>query len=76
MARAFSEPIEVSQRRKVAVGYALYVALDDTGQRPRRVRPLLIDSDAGRVAAAAGAARQKVRLARRAEAKGQPDPSV
>jgi uncharacterized protein (TIGR00369 family) len=71
-----AEPIEVSHRRKVAVGYALYVALDDTGRLPRRVRPLLIDSEAARSAAAAGEARQKLRLARRAEARGQPDVSA
>jgi uncharacterized protein (TIGR00369 family) len=68
----FAEPIEVSERRKVAVGYALYVALDETGRRPRRVRPLSIDSDAARCAAEAGEARQKLRLARRAQARGQP----
>jgi uncharacterized protein (TIGR00369 family) len=68
-----AEPIEVSERRKVAVGYALYVALDETGRRPRRVRPLLIDSEAARHAAQAGEARQKLRLARRAQARGQPD---
>ena len=39
----FAEPIEVPERRKVAVGYALYVALDETGRRPRRVPPLLIE---------------------------------
>jgi uncharacterized protein (TIGR00369 family) len=72
----FAEPIEVSQRRKVAVGYALYVALDETGQRPRRVRPLLIDSEAARLASMTGEARQKQRLARRAEARSQPDPSA
>lgn len=66
----FAEPIEVCQRRKVAMGYALYVALDEMGRRPRPVRPLLIDSEAARAEAAAGAARQKMRLARRAEARG------
>ena len=66
----FAEPIEVFERRKVAVGYALYVALDETGRRPRPVPPLLIDTEAGRRAAEAGQARQKIRLARRAEARG------
>src|SRR5271155_2770644 len=61
----FAEPIEVSQRRRVAVGYALYVALDETGQRPRRVRPLFIDSEAARLAALAGEGRPKKRPARR-----------
>ena len=69
----FAEPFVVSQRRIVALGYALYVALDETGQRTRRVRPLLIDSEPARLAAMAGEARQKLRLARRAEARGQPD---
>ena len=40
----FAEPIEIAARRKVAVGYALYVALDETGRRPRPVPPLLIDT--------------------------------
>jgi uncharacterized protein (TIGR00369 family) len=69
----FAEPIEVSERRKVAAGYALYVALDEAGRRPRPVPPLLIDSEAGRTAAEAAQARQKIRLARRSEARGQAD---
>jgi acyl-CoA hydrolase len=64
----FAEPIEVSERRKVAVGYALYVALDDSGRRPRPVPPLLIENDASHRAAQA---RQSNRLARRTEARGQ-----
>jgi uncharacterized protein (TIGR00369 family) len=67
----FAEPIEVSERRKVAVGYALYVALDESGRRPRPVPPLLIENDADRRAARAAEARQTNRLARRAEARGQ-----
>ena len=67
----FAEPIEVSERRKVAVGYALYVALDESGRRPRPVPPLLIDNDAGHRAALAAQARQTNRLARRAQAQGQ-----
>jgi uncharacterized protein (TIGR00369 family) len=67
----FAEPIEVSERRKVASGYALYVALDETGRRPRPVAPLLIDTDAAHRAALAAQARQIHRLARRAEARGQ-----
>ncbi len=66
----FAEPIERADRRKVAVGYALYVALDETGRRPRRVPPLLIKDEAGRRAAQAGQERQAARLARRAEARG------
>jgi uncharacterized protein (TIGR00369 family) len=70
----FAESIfDVSERRKVAVGYALYVALDETGRRPRPVPPLLIDTEAGRRAAEAAHARQKLRLARRAEARGLSD---
>ena len=71
----FAEPIEIPDRRKVAVGYALYVALDETGWRPRRVRPLVIDSESARRHAEAGEARQKLRLARRAEARGWTNPS-
>ena len=44
----FAERIEVFERRKVAMGYALYVSLDETGRRPRPVPPLLITTDAGR----------------------------
>jgi uncharacterized protein (TIGR00369 family) len=67
----FAEPIESAERRKVAVGYALYVALDDTGRHPRPVPPLLIETEAGRRAHEAGRARQAIRLARRAEARVQ-----
>jgi acyl-CoA hydrolase len=52
------------------VGYALYVALDESGRRPRPVPPLLIENDAGRRAALDAQARQTNRLARRAEARG------
>jgi acyl-CoA thioesterase YciA len=67
----FAEPIEICERRKVAVGYALYVALDDAGRQPRPVPPLLINDEAGRRAFQAARARQETRLARRAEAQGQ-----
>jgi len=67
----FAEPIELSERRKVAVGYALYVALDESGLRPRPVPPLLIEDDADHRAALAAQERQTNRLARRAEACGQ-----
>jgi uncharacterized protein (TIGR00369 family) len=69
----FAERIEVFERRKVAMGYALYVSLDETGRRPRPVPPLLIATEAGRRTAEAAQARQKIRLARRAEARGQAD---
>jgi uncharacterized protein (TIGR00369 family) len=66
----FAEPIETALRRKVAVGYALYVALDDLGQHPRPVPPLLITTEAERLAQVAAQDRQAARLARRAEAGG------
>jgi uncharacterized protein (TIGR00369 family) len=70
----FAESIfDVTERRKVAVGYALYVALDETGRRPRPVPPLLIVTEAGRRTAEAAQARQRLRLARRTEARGQSD---
>jgi uncharacterized protein (TIGR00369 family) len=64
----FAEPFERALRRKVAVGYGLYVALDETGRRPRPVPPLLIQSEADRRTFESARARQAVRLARRAEA--------
>src|SRR4051794_8413791 len=65
----FAEPLDRADRRKVAVGYALFVALDPSG-RPRPVPPLptLTDDDRRRERAALD--RQAVRLARRAEALG------
>jgi uncharacterized protein (TIGR00369 family) len=69
----FAERIEVLERRKVAMGYALYVSLDATGRRPRPVPPLLITTEAGRRDAEAARARQKIRLARRAEARDEGD---
>lgn len=63
-----AEPLERALPRRVAVGYALYVALDDSGRRPQPVPPLLIETDADRRVQAAALARQAVRLARRAEA--------
>jgi uncharacterized protein (TIGR00369 family) len=67
----FAEPIETAQRRKVAVGYGLYVAVDEMGQRPRTVPPLLITTEAERQDQEAARARQAVRLARRDEARGK-----
>jgi uncharacterized protein (TIGR00369 family) len=64
----FAEPIELAGRRRVAMGYGLYVALDESGRRPRPVPPLLISTPAERLDQEAGRARQAVRLARRAEA--------
>jgi uncharacterized protein (TIGR00369 family) len=63
----FAEPLERAERRKVAVGYGLYVALDASG-RPSPVPPLLSETEADRRRDEAARARQAVRLARRAEA--------
>ncbi|MGO9463524.1 MAG: acyl-CoA thioesterase [Isosphaeraceae bacterium] len=64
-----AEPLERAEPRRVAVGYALYVALDDSGVRPQPVPPLLIKSEADRRVQEAAIARQAVRLARRSEAR-------
>jgi uncharacterized protein (TIGR00369 family) len=68
----FAEPMERAERRKVAVGYGLYVALDESG-KPRAVPPLLLETEADRRRDAAAQARQAVRLARRAEAVSNDD---
>jgi uncharacterized protein (TIGR00369 family) len=65
-----AEPLERAEPRKVAVGYALYVALDESGRRPQPVPPLQIKTDADRRIQEAAIARQAVRLARRVEAQG------
>jgi uncharacterized protein (TIGR00369 family) len=67
----FAEPIETARRRKVGVGYGLYVALDESSLRPRPVGPLLITTEAERLSHEAACARQAARLARRAEAQRQ-----
>ncbi len=64
----YAEPLEKADRRKVGVGYSLYVALDDQGKQPQRVPPLLSETEADRRRDMAAEARQAVRLARRAEA--------
>jgi len=61
-----------ADRRIVAVGYGLYVALDDGG-RPRPVPPLPVATEADRRRAQAAEARQASRLARRQEAAAPPD---
>ncbi len=61
-----AEPVALAEPRLVAVGYGLYVALDETG-RPRRAPPLPSHTDADRRRDEAGRARQAARLARRAE---------
>jgi uncharacterized protein (TIGR00369 family) len=69
----FAEPFDRDERRKVAVGYGLYVALDATGRRPRPIPPLLIETDADQRRQEAARARQAVRLARRADARTEGD---
>lgn len=63
-----AEPYDRADPRRVAVGYALYVALDEVDRRPRPVPPLLIADDADRIALDQARARQAARLARRSEA--------
>jgi acyl-CoA hydrolase len=61
-----AEPLARADRRLVAVGYGLYVALDDQG-KPRPVPPLLSITEADRRRDEAAHARQTARLALRAE---------
>jgi uncharacterized protein (TIGR00369 family) len=67
----YAEPFDRPERRKVAVGYGLYVALDESGRRPRPVPPLLIETEDQRRGLEAARARQEVRLARRTEARAE-----
>jgi uncharacterized protein (TIGR00369 family) len=67
----YSEPLERAERRKVGVGYALYVALDDAAQRPHQVPPLVSETDADHRRDQAAHARQATRLQRRAEARSE-----
>jgi uncharacterized protein (TIGR00369 family) len=69
--QVFAEPIEDAVRRKVGVGFGLYVALDSAGRQPQTVPPLLIETEADRAGQKAAQARQAARLARRGEAIGQ-----
>jgi uncharacterized protein (TIGR00369 family) len=64
----FAEPIAKADRRMVGVGYALYVALDEKGEHPQQAPPLPSEGEADRRRDQAAAARQAIRLARRAEA--------
>jgi uncharacterized protein (TIGR00369 family) len=68
-----AEPLDRAERRVVAVGYGLYVALDEAGH-PRPVPPLLLQSDLERRRDEAARARQAVRLARRNEAREEEQP--
>lgn len=67
----FAEPIARPERRRVAVGYGLYVALDDQ-EKPFPVPPLLSETEADRRRDEAARARQAARLARRDEARRDP----
>jgi acyl-CoA hydrolase len=67
---AYAEPFDRAERRKVAAGYGLYVALDAEG-KPRRVPPVLSVTEADRARDAAAQARQAARLARRDEARAE-----
>ena len=62
-----AEPLQRAERRRVAAGYGLYVALGADG-RPRPVPPLLSETEADRIRDVAARARQAARLARRREA--------
>ncbi|HWE40162.1 MAG TPA: acyl-CoA thioesterase [Isosphaeraceae bacterium] len=72
---AVAEPIDRAERRKVAVGYALYVSLD-ADRRPAPVPPLLTETDADRLRDEAARARQAARLARREEARRGIEPQM
>jgi uncharacterized protein (TIGR00369 family) len=67
-----AEPQAMAERRQVGLGYGLYVALDPETGRPRPVPPLVTETEADRRRDEAARARQAVRLAHRAEARGQP----
>src|SRR5258708_7495857 len=57
----FAEPLDRAERRKVAVGYGLYVALDPAG-RPRPVPPLPSETEADPRRDQAARARPAIRL--------------
>lgn len=69
-----AEPLALAQPRRVAVGYGLYVALDEAG-RPRPAPPLPCLTEDDRRAAERAHARQAVRLARRNDARNDRDAS-
>lgn len=66
----YAEPLR-GGRRRVGVGYGLYVALDDAG-KPCAVPPLRSETEADRRRDQGAQARQAVRLARRDEARREP----
>jgi uncharacterized protein (TIGR00369 family) len=65
----YAEPMARADRRHAAVGYGLYVALDDQA-RPWPVPPLLTVTDADRRRDIEAQERQNARLARRERARG------
>jgi uncharacterized protein (TIGR00369 family) len=67
----YAEPFDRAERRKVAVGYGLYVAMEENGRRPRPVPQLLIETEADRLRHDKARDRQAVRLARRADAQAE-----
>ena len=64
----FAEPLAEPIRRKVGVGYGLYVALDAQGH-PCPVPPLACETETDRQRDLAAKERQAIRLARREEAR-------
>jgi uncharacterized protein (TIGR00369 family) len=64
----FAEPMARAERRKVGVGYGVYVGLDEHG-RPCPAPPLLLETEEDRRRDEAARARQALRLARRDEAR-------
>jgi uncharacterized protein (TIGR00369 family) len=67
----FAEPMARAERRRVGLGFGVYVALDASGT-PCPVPPLLVETDEDRRRAEAAQARQALRLARREEARRSP----
>ena len=65
----FAEPMMTFERRRVAVGFGIWVALDASG-KPTPVPQLLIETESDRLRAEAARARQADRLARRADLEG------
>ena len=59
----YAEPYDRAEKRQVAVGYALYVALEETSRRPRPVPSLLIETEADRRRLEKAHERQAIRLA-------------
>src|SRR5271165_1014894 len=67
----FAERLERADRRKIGVGYGLYVALDENARRHEQVPPLLSETAADHRRDEFARARQAIRLARRAEVRAE-----